>query len=290
MVIYDDNKRTIGRASGGTESEILSQNSVTIFPEDKVTRELILNPVADAGAGEKIVIKRAPVFQVVVDEKVITVRSWKKTVREVLKGRVQLGPKDLVEPGLSVFATPGEIIVTRINIAEIEETEPVEYRVVEESDYFVPRGVSKVVRAGANGKKAKTYRVRYKNGVEESRVLIAEEQTKAPVSQLVKKGLMPSGELDFNRTYWNWMVAAGQKYQISPLDLYSVASCESHLRAGALNGAGYYGMYQYSLGFWKTASAAAGFSGASWRDARAQIYTTAKWAAANGWGRWGCKP
>lgn len=290
ILILDDQKRIPGRREGQTPEEIVKANNITLFPEDVVTKELILDPVNDGAAGEKIVIKRAPVFRVAVDDGEVVIRSWAETISGVLDGKIQLGAKDQVTPKLTAVATPGYIVVTRITVIETDETVLVPFSTVEKADFFTPQGSRIVATKGVNGSKIRHLRIRYKNGVEENRVVLSESISKAPVTEVVKKGQMPTSSRGFNRTYWNWMVEAGSKYAVSPLDLFEVAACESRVNPNSVNGAGYYGMFQYNLGFWKTASGLAGFSGAPWSDAKAQIFTTAKWVSANGWGRWGCKP
>lgn len=291
VLIFDEQKKVIGKSSGGAPEFILKENNVKIYPEDRITTSLILDPVTDGGAGEKIVIKRAPVFNIEVDGSVLVVRSWAKSIGEVLKGRVSLGAKDIIEPSLNSIAIPGEIKITRINVIETEETASIPFETYEKPDYFVAKGTMRVTTKGINGQKLKKFRVRYKNGVEESRTLLSESIVKKPTTEVVKKGFMPSGERYFNRTYWEWMVAGGTKYGVSPLDLFKVASCESRVNPNSVNRTGgYYGMFQYNLYFWQQASTAAGFSGASWNNAQAQIYTTARWVSKYGWGRWGCKP
>lgn len=288
VIVQIDNERKILTSVFDEADKILEENNIKVWPEDIVETSLSLDPVTEGGVGQKIVIKRAPVFLINVDDGQITVRSWGKTNKEVLEGHVQLGVKDIVAPELDSTAVPGEINITRINVVDTEELVAVPYETNEQNDFFTPSGVSKVTQAGINGQKRRYLKITYKNGVEVQRVVTGSELVTAPTTKVVKVGLMPSADRDFKRSYWDLMVAAGTKYGISPLDLFEVASCESHLNP---NSAGsYLGMYQYTSSFWTQASTAAGFGGALWNDAKAQIYTTAYWASKYGWGRWGCKP
>lgn len=288
FIVYDDNNRLLIKSNSTEAEKILTENNIKVWPEDIVEKELVLDPVVDSGAGEKIIIHRAPVFTILVDGEEKTVRSWEGTIEGVLTGKVTLGPRDIVEPAISSKAIPGEITITRINIVEAEENLPIAFITTYQDDYFTPKGQEKVMQAGQNGTKKRQLKITYKNGAEVSRIITGESVVAGPINKIVKRGLMPSNDRDFKRVYWDIMVVAGQKYRISPLDLFEVASCESHVNP---NSAGlYYGMFQYNLDFWKKASGEAGYGGALWSDANAQINTTAYWASKYGWGRWGCKP
>jgi hypothetical protein len=288
VVVWIDNEKLWVSSTSEEPEKVLAENNIKLWPEDKIETSLILDPITDGGAGQKITITRAPVYAVAVDDGVQEIHSWGKSIEEVLSGKVTLSPRDIVEPSRESQAVPGEIVITRINVAEIDETASIPYSTTTQNDYFTPAGVNKVTTPGSNGEKLKHLRVTYKNGVEVNRVLLSESVTKPPVTEVVKKGLMPSGDRDFKRQYWDIMVAAGQKYGVSPLDLFEVASCESHVNPYSQSE--YYGMFQYSATMWQRESANAGFAGAVWSDATAQIYTTARYVSKSGWGPWGCKP
>jgi uncharacterized protein YabE (DUF348 family) len=288
VLISDNNQEFLAYSAYDEPDKILEQLEVETYPEDKVNPELILDPANEGAVGQKIIITRAPVYTIYVDGEKLTVRSWATIVKEVLGDRVSLGLRDIVSPDLDSKVKGGEIHVTRINVVEVEETETIEHTTQYRDDYYVAQGTDKVLNAGADGSRKNMVRIRYRNGVIESKKVLSSQTLKPAVTKVVKRGLMPINHRDFNMTYWTYMVQAGTKYGISPLALYKVAVCESHVNPYS-RGA-YYGMYQYNLGFWAVASSAAGFGGAAWSDARAQIFSTAKYASENGWGKWGCKP
>lgn len=291
VAIYDDNKLIIGKTTSTDPKTILEQNGIKLWPEDNVFDELNLTPNETNSAGQIIRIKRAPVYKILVDDGTIEVRSWGGTIKEVIEGRVILGPRDIVEPSLEATAVPQDIIVTRINVVETEDEVLVPYKTTYQDDYFVAQGVEQKTVAGQNGVKKRQLKITYRNGVEVSRVILSETITSSPITEIIKRGQMPSNHPDFNRTYWNIMVSAGLRYGISPLSLFKVAACESHVNPNSVGGGGQYlGMYQYTSGFWSQASSAAGYGGVAWNDATAQIYSTANWASKYGWGRWGCSP
>jgi hypothetical protein len=75
VVIKDSEKLFLGKASSIDKDEILSENNVKYWPEDIISTELILDPIQYNGAGRLVAIKRAPVFYVKVDSKIIEVRG-----------------------------------------------------------------------------------------------------------------------------------------------------------------------------------------------------------------------
>jgi uncharacterized protein YabE (DUF348 family) len=294
-VVWDDQNRSLLKSTSEDMGEILKQNNIGIYPEDVVTTELILDPITDGGAGQKIVIKRAPVYHVTVDGGTMDVRSWGKNVSDVISGKISLGVRDTVSPILESVAVPGDIIITRINVVETEEVVVVPFLTKYIDEYFIASGTESLITSGANGSKIRYLKITYKNGIEISRVVTGETLVSAPKAKTVKRGLMPSSNKHFNSTYWNWMVEAGQKYGISPVDLYEVADCESHVNPNSHSSSGlYHGMYQYSDGLWESAFMDAGYpviNPDGWKNAEAQIFSTARYASLYGWRKWAtCAP
>jgi len=304
IIIKDEERIIKGRTVHTDPEGALRQNNISYWPEDIISTELILNPVFYGGVGRLISIQRAPVYYIKVDGKKIEVRSWSGLVSELVeKSGVKLNPNDTLVPAKSSILTTGaEIIITRINYAEVTETESIPYQTTISSDYFVPEGRSVVSRSGSNGSLKKVYRVTYKDGKEVGRNLVSSSVTKNPVTAIIKKGVMPSGRAHFNRVYWDIMVAAGTKYGVNPVDMFTVAFCESRLNrlsvSGLISGKRYWGLYQYqstgmsySGGLFTSNARRLGFDGMDWSNARAQIYVTAHIVSSEGgWYRWGCKP
>ncbi len=288
VLITDGNQSWAGKSAYTQPFDILKQLDVTIYPEDKVSAELILDPAAVGLVGQDIIINRAPVYTIYVDGETKVVRSWANTIGDVLNGNVTLGQRDIVVPSVDQKAISGEITITRINVFDTDEVNPIQYQTVYDDNYYLAQGKTNTVTAGVNGSKSQTFRVTMKDGIMVDKTLLTESILQGPVTAVIERGKMPSNSPFFRSDYWDWMVQAGSQYGVSALDLFNVASCESHVNA---NSAGsYYGMFQYGLDFWASASADAGFAGVSWNNAKAQIFTTAKYTAAHGWGRWGCKP
>jgi uncharacterized protein YabE (DUF348 family) len=291
VLISDNNQEHLAFSAYSGTKDILKQLDISVYPEDIVDAQLIMDPVDEGTAGQKIVIKRAPSFSVEVDGKTEVIRSWGKSVGDVLSGHVLLGQKDIIEPSTDSSApTDGKIVITRVNVAEVEATETISFSVVQKNDYSMFQGQTKIEKQGSNGEKKVKYRITYHNGQEVDKVVLSLETISQPVAQVVIKGMKP-----YNAgAWWDTLVAAGNKYGVNPASLLNVMNCESHGNPNSIGWANglpkYYGLFQYNLGLWSTASAAAGFGGADWSNGEAQIYATAKHASQYGWSAWGCKP
>lgn len=272
-VLISDNGQSWAATSAYTQPlDILKQLNVEIFPEDKVSAELILDPAAEGTVGQKIIIERAPVFTIYVDDTTKVVRSWAATVGEMLTEKgITLGVNDLVEPPKTAsLVGVSEITITRINYADIEETVAIPFQSVEQKDNNMYKGKSAVVQAGVNGSKKQNVHVVYRNGIEVERTVTSSLILQEAQNKITAIGVKPYSHQDL----WAIMLQAEQKYGVSASNLYSVAVCETGADPSRNSGNGYYGMYQWD-GSFSTWAAKAGYSGASVFDPTAQIFATA---------------
>ncbi|MGY1750362.1 ubiquitin-like domain-containing protein [Modestobacter sp. SYSU DS0511] len=135
--------------------------------------------------------------------------------------------------------------VTRVQVAEVVEVQPVDFATVETPDPDVVTGQKTVTQEGVPGERTVTWRVTVTDGVETGREQLSTAVTRAPVDQLVTVGTKPrpAGTVPATADGLNWA---------------ALAKCESGGRADAVSGTGKYrGMYQFSTSTW----AAVGGSG-----------------------------
>ncbi|MQA32791.1 resuscitation-promoting factor [Modestobacter roseus] len=135
--------------------------------------------------------------------------------------------------------------VTRVQVTEVVEVQPVDYSTVESPDADALTGQQTVTQKGVPGEQTVTWRVTVTDGVETGREQLSSVVTKAPVDQLVTVGTKarPAGAVPATADGLNWA---------------ALAACESGGRPDAVSGTGKYrGMYQFSTGTW----AAVGGSG-----------------------------
>lgn len=286
-VLINDNGQSWTGKSAYTDTEnIFKQLAVTVDPADIVVKELILDPVTENAVGQEITIKRAPVYTIAVDDHEVIVHSWKQQVSDILaEGKVSLNQNDTVSPSSDAVApATGQIEVTRVNYADVDQTVTIPYQTSSQTSYDLYKGQSKVIQEGVNGSKTQTLHIVYHNGAEVSRDVTSESVTASAQTKIVAVGVKPytAGQ------WWDTLVAAGKQYGVDPLALYNVMLCES---GGNPYAGGYYkGLFQYSPDTWAGASQAAGYGGRAITDGTAQIYVTAWKVSKSGWSAWGCKP
>lgn len=110
----------------------------------------------------------------------------KGTVADILaQGGVTLGANDYTEPAQTTALEAGMTInVYRVEYADKTVDEDIPYSTTEVEDDTLTKGTSKVTTAGVNGSKKVTYRVRYVNGIEESREKTGEAVVSEPVNEV----------------------------------------------------------------------------------------------------------
>ncbi|MEI6266434.1 MAG: G5 domain-containing protein [bacterium] len=291
VLINDNGQSWVGKSAYKNTSEILGQLGIAVDKVDIVNTELILDPVTDNMAGQKINIKRAPVFTIFVDAKEVLVHSWKKLVSDILaEGSVVLNQNDTVSTPLdSTAPVSGQLEITRVNYADVEENTPVEYEEITENSYEMYKGQSKVTQNGVNGSNKQIVHVVYHNGVEVSRDVASSVVTLSPQNKITIVGVKPYG-MD---VLWPYIVGASQRYGVSADDMVRVMLCESHgdVDSGRYNNAKYKGLFQWDSDstMYSDHVARAGFPGAGFYDPEAHIYATALRVKEAGyhWYAWG---
>ena len=233
----------------------------------------------------------APKYTIIDGKRVYDIYSFKRRVGDILTGGgVDLAKEDIITPNsntlepLAVESGGNLIKITRVALAQIEEFQPVPYRVKKTDDPTINKGVEKITQAGKDGRKQLTYQVRREDGVEVSRTLVNQQIVEAPQDQLVKVGTKPVITVRCN--YNDIVAAASAKYGVDPNTICNLMMKESNGHNTSVNPDGYYGLFQYELGFWADVSKKAGYAGADWKDATAQIYTTAYCFSHGLSGRW----
>ena len=287
VTIIDNGKIRIVNSAYSDSTDILNQVGIKVYPEDRVSQELILSNFNKNGMGQEIIIQRAPHLKISVDGTVKDVRSWKKTVGEVLAEKyIALSPHDEVTPAPSANITSGmDITVTRVNESDEAEDQPIPYGTDTIKDLNMYQGQSKVQTEGANGVQRSIYHVIYKDGAVASKTLTSQTVVTPPQNKVVVEGEKPYNAGDL----WGMMVEAGQKYGVDPGDMLHVMYCESGGRVNAVNGGGYKGLFQWDGSFHKW-TAIAGVSD-DYFNPRSQIFATAaRVSATGGWRAWQCKP
>ena len=266
---------------------------VKIYPEDKVQTF----PDPSLGIGSKIVITRATAIYVTDAKKLTVYQTWQKTVRDLLKEKnIELLGQDSVDPSLDTWLRNNmSLTITRVAEVKITETEPIDFKTIKKNSVDLEKGQTQIQTKGVNGEKQVTYKIKRVDGVEVSRTVENTQVTKEPVTEVQIIGIGP--KLAKSGLYKDTINAAvksslNKNYSVNGTALMCLMISESNGNADSIgrdsnDNPAYYGLFQYTAGFWAQASSGAGYGGASWSDPTAQIYTTV-WALTHGYsGRWG---
>ena len=280
-----DEEQTLSVISAGQNlGQIFDDAKLPVYPEDIVSAF----PDLSYGLGSQINIKRAtPV--VVSDAGISTLyHTWTTNVTDfIAEKNITLAETDLITPSQSADLEKNlQITITRIKNGIEIENEKIDFQKITKQDPTIYIGQTKITQKGVEGIRELSYKVTVKNGVFDSKVKIGDKITKNPVTQIENIGTKKQVTVrcgGFDKTVED----AAAKYGIDPNPVCVLMIKESNGHINSVNPAGpYRGLFQYSDNFWLIASKGAGYAGASWQDATAQIYATC-WAFSHGYrGRW----
>jgi hypothetical protein len=171
------------------------------------------------------------------------------------------------------------LAVTRIVHKTVTQTQVVPFPVTEQKDAALTKGTRKVITAGHNGSKQAVFDVTFANGEEAGRALLSSTVTDQPVAAVVRLGTKPAPASSSGST------SGYSGGSADSLNWAALARCESGGNARAVNPAGYYGLYQFSLSTWH----AMGGSGNPINASPAEQLMRAKMLYNKaGAGQWGC--
>ena len=125
--------------------------------------------------------------------------------------------------------------VYRVQVNEVSQTTAVPADKVETPNPDAFLGERTVTTPGVDGQKVTRYRITVTDGVETGREVIDEAVTVPPVTEQATVGTKPKPTVAPTADGLNWA---------------ALAKCESGGNPRAVNPAGYYGLYQFSLSTW----------------------------------------
>ena len=164
----------------------LAARSVSVDPADRVSAF----PDPSLGLGSSIQIERASVVTINDWGKSTTYHSWASTVAVLLKEQaIDLASNDKIN--VDKNQTPVDkmsIIITRVEEAEVQETESIPFVTATVDDPSMERGQPKLLQAGQNGVRTKTYHIRRENGLQVSKNLTKSQITTEPTSKRMAIG------------------------------------------------------------------------------------------------------
>lgn len=223
---------------------------------------------------------RGPV-EIFVDGQTLKVDAEANDTADALlaKANVSLGQLDT----LDFYAQGGHtsLKVQRIVRGSVTETSDIPFSSEEQEDDSMYVGEKKVTQEGVNGSSSSTYYRETINGETTINLLLSKTQT-APVNEIVSVGTKEKPQ----EAPAPAASAAGQARVAPSGDVWArLAQCESSGNPRAVNPAGYYGLYQFSIPTWRSVGGSGLPSDASVEEQtmRAQMLQ-----ARSGWGQWSC--
>jgi uncharacterized protein YabE (DUF348 family) len=179
---------------------------------------------------------------------------------------------DMVNPGRDrILDKHNRIKVTKVRVVKRHvNNETLPFGTVKSYDSSMYQGNDKVTRAGRNGQRDVTYRLRFENGQLVGRKVLSVSHYVAPVSQRVLVGTKSKPVVSnyaTGSTVWD-----------------AIAQCESGGNWAANTGNGYYGGLQFSLGTWQ-AYGGSGLPSQNSRETQIAIAEKVR-AAEGGYGAW----
>jgi uncharacterized protein YabE (DUF348 family) len=176
-----------------------------------------------------------------------TVTSTAATVAELLTEQgLKAAPRDrLSVTAGSPLAKDMTIRLVRIRSSLLTRTEAIPFSTSKKNDATLDAGTTKVITKGAAGARRATYTVIYADGKTIGRELTSAVITKQPKAAQVRVGTRPAPASDTPST-----TGSAGSSGADGLNWAALADCESSGNPRAVNPAGYYGLYQFSLRTW----------------------------------------
>jgi uncharacterized protein YabE (DUF348 family) len=181
--------------------------------------------------------------------------------------KLTVEPLDKLSTVPTALLHEGSVVkLTRIEKKRVTKTETIGYSVTKKNSSKLLKGTTKVLTKGQNGKRAVVYDLVLADGKVTKRTQVSTKVKSKPVTQVVQVGTKPKPAPASSG-------GGGGTPSGGGLNWAALAKCESGGNPKAVNPAGYYGLYQFSLSTW----AAQGGSGnptdasASEQTKRAQI-------------------
>jgi resuscitation-promoting factor RpfB len=224
-------------------------------------------------SGLALSVSTPKTVRVAADGRTQVVTTTAPTVADLLAERgIALRSEDRVTVLASAPVVDGMVVgVTRMEQKTVTVVEPVPHGTTKEKTSTLYTGQTKVVTKGVNGSRRVTYTVTYANGKETGRTRVSATELEAAKDEVVQVGTKPAptnvgGDVDS----LNWA---------------ALAQCESGGNPRAVNPAGYYGLYQFSLSTWRSVGGSGNPIDASSAE---QTYRAKLLYQKAGAGQWGC--
>lgn len=197
VYIRDGNNTLLSFTAKRDVSEILEDNGIATMAAD------IVDFTGFAGKTGEIRIKRAYPVEITADGRNFTVQFAGDTVDELLESeKISLGEYDIINyPRGSCLSAGNHVVIKRVSYETHSVEEVIPHETVYKQNCLLKTGRTRVLSAGADGKRVLTYTKRLVDGKEEEKRLVDSRVLAEPVTALVLVGSQaPVSPLDFGVT------------------------------------------------------------------------------------------
>ena len=283
-----DGQTLVVKGYVSTVADVLTKSAITLDQKD------IVEPAANASIadGQTITVIRVRAKQVTIthDGTTSTISSFANSVAGALNDAgVSVSSTDRVSPGITENLTDGQTVtVQRVVVTQASTTAAIPFTSTTVKDATIAKGTQKVTTQGVAGVKTTTYKVVTVDGVEESRTLVSEADTTAPVAQVTTVGTKTSAATPTTST--PVPPTGGGAINLANAAMWDkVAQCESGGNWHINTGNGYYGGLQFSYSTWLGAGGGVFAQRADLASREQQITVANRLYATSGLSQWGCK-
>ncbi|MCW2277006.1 3D domain-containing protein [Heliophilum fasciatum] len=169
-----------------TVSEALAEKEIVLGEKDRLEPE----PQTKLADGTVIKVTRAFSVNVWADGKQKVLLTTPRVVKDLLaEAQIEVKPLDRVEPSLETLVDqPQKVRVIRVRQKEITTEQVIPFRVAQQSDPNLERGLRRIVSRGKNGLERHKARITYEDGKEVRREIVEQKVIRPPVNQVVAMG------------------------------------------------------------------------------------------------------
>lgn len=179
-------------------------------------------------------------------------------VSEVLsEAEIKVGDEDIVKPSATAPLNTGDKIrVIRVVTKNVDKEVEIPYDTVREADSDLYEDEEETEQEGADGVKVVTHRVKYVDGKKVASKVVGSKVVSEPVDEVVLYGTkerpVEEEEDDSDDDGGGSGGGGSTGTDADSLNWAALADCESGGNPDAVNPAGYYGLYQFSLSTWSS--------------------------------------
>lgn len=279
-------------SAAGTTEQTVRELLAGLGVHLQLTDRLSVDPAQTLVPGMRLVLDRGLPVTLVDGGHSEAGRAPRGTVAGLLAARgIFLGALDKLDIAAHSPVTAGSVVtITRVSDWEITRNEPVDFPIRYINDPDLEAGRQTVESRGVPGEAVRTWLVRYVDGRESARSLLAEVELLAPVAELRRVGVRPRVVPPPPAEIERIIREAAERWGADPVQLMRVAWCESRYNPNAFNPrANDTGLFQFIPETWRRESPRAGYGGVSAFDPVANANTAAMLFAEGKSRLWTCK-